>query len=231
MRNDNSYKRLIFYYRVQTTCSTSKRLSKMRPKNIQKCMLPFFAFYSIIPVRDLNTPSPIRKWVVAENSNLRVYGKTNINTFSCEIPSYDKKDTITIDKSAQPLILTGNIALNVKSFDCNNIIMTHDLRKTIKQDQYPELHICFISLSNIPDLTIRPAPITGQIYIEIAGVRKRFEINYQISQDGGKIIHLLGSKLINFSDFNLVPPRKLGGIIKTHDELSVEFHLKIKAIN
>jgi hypothetical protein len=66
--------------------------------------------------------------------------------------------------------------------------------------------------------------------IEIAGVRKRFEVNYQISVDAEKSIHLLGSRDVNFSDFNLIPPRKLGGMIKTNDKLSVAFHLKINQL-
>lgn len=109
--------------------------------------------------------------------------------------------------------------------------MTHDLRKTLKQDQYPVLHISFLTLNKLPDLTAKPEPVTGWVFIEIAGVRKRFEVNYQISQDGQKIIHLLGTRNVNFSDFNLVPPRKLGGMIKTSDKLSVDFHLKMRSMD
>ena len=165
---------------------------------------------------------------MSENSNLRVNGSTNINTFICEIPSYDQTDTITVNKGIKDISLSGTINLNVKSFDCHNMIMTHDLRKTLKQDQYPVLHISFLSLNKLPDLTAKPEPITGWVFIEIAGVRKRFEVNYQISEDAQKVIHLLGSRDVNFSDFNLVPPRKLGGMIKTSDKLSVDFHLKMK---
>jgi hypothetical protein len=47
--------------------------------------------------------------------------------------------------------------------------------------------------------------------IEIAGVSKRFEVNYQITEGAQKVIHLAGSPDINLSDFNLIPPRKLAG--------------------
>jgi hypothetical protein len=65
------------------------------------------------------------------------------------------------------------------------------------------------------------------VNIELAGTRKGFEINYRVSMDGQKIIHLVGTRDINFTDFNLVPPRKLGGMIKTNDKLSVVFNLKM----
>lgn len=202
-------------------------------KNTIFSFLLLFTLTSFISPDYLNTPPQAKKWIVSESSNLRVNGSTNINTFICEIPSIDQTDTITVnkDKNDKEILLSGAINLNIKSFDCHNMIMTHDLRKTLKQEQFPVLHISFLSLNKLPDLSANPEPITGWVFIEIAGVRKRFEVNYQISQDARKVIHLLGSRDVNFSDFNLVPPRKLGGMIKTNDKLSVDFHLKMKTID
>ncbi len=78
-----------------------------------------------------------KKWVISESSTLSVNGTTNINKFTCEILAYDKTDTLTISKSSNGVILSGNVGLSIKSFDCHNSIMTHDLRKTLKEDQYP----------------------------------------------------------------------------------------------
>jgi len=175
-------------------------------------------------------PTEKTKWVVSESSSLSVNGSTNINKFSCVIPTYDQTDTLTMAKVDKGVVLTGNIGLKIESFDCHNSIMTSDLRKTLKEKQYPRLYIHFLSLSEFPQLTTEPKSITGWVNIELAGTTKRVEIKYQVSMDDQKVIHLLGSQDINFSDFNLVPPRKLGGMIKTNDLLSVAFHLKIKAI-
>jgi hypothetical protein len=173
-----------------------------------------------------------KKWVVSESSNLCVNGSTNINNFACDILAYDQTDTITLSKSKsdKEIILSGSIGLKIQSFDCHNSMMTRDLRKTLKATQFPELHINFLSLNKLPDLSAKPEAIKGLVDIEIAGVKKRFEVNYQISEDAQKTIHLLGLRDINFSDFNLIPPRKLGGMIQTRDKLSVNFHLKIKTI-
>ena len=175
----------------------------------------------------------IRKWLVTENSNLRVNGSTNINTFSCQIPAYNNIDTLLIYrfKNSNTLVLKGCISLSVQSFDCKNLIMTHDLRKTLKAEQYPQLHIYFLSLDKLPDLNSHPESISGLVDIEIAGVKRRFEVKYLIREDSPKSVDLLGSRDINFSDFHLIPPRKLGGMIKTNDKLSVDFHLWIIITN
>jgi len=173
----------------------------------------------------------LKKWVVNENSSLSVNGSTNINKFSCVIPAYGRIDTITLHKSddEKGIVLSGSIALSVSSFDCHNSGMTRQLQKTLNEKQFPLLHIRFLSLNRLPAITAKPQSITGAVDIEIAGVSKHFEINYQISQDGENGIDLLGSRQLNFSDFNLIPPTKLGGMIKTRDQLMVAFHLKIKA--
>jgi len=204
----------------------------MRHKNISWTFLLFIALSGfIVPGRKPGT-TETRKWVVSESSNLSVNGTTNINKFACEIPAYDRTDTLFLkNKSDKEVALSGNIDLKVQSFDCHNSIMTHDLRKTLKETQFPLLHISFLSLNKLPVLTAGSETITGLVDIEIAGVRKRVEVNYQISEDAQKIIHLLGSRDVNFSDFNLVPPRKLGGMIQTNDKLSVGFHLKIKQLD
>jgi len=170
--------------------------------------------------------APPIKWVVSQNSNLSVNGSTNINKFSCVVPAYDRTDTLFMSKSKRnnEVSLSGSIGLSISSFDCHNSGMTKQLQKTLKEKQFPALHIRFLSLNTQPEM------ITGLVVIEIAGVSKRFEINYQINRDDQKSIHLLGSRVINFSDFNLIPPQKLGGMIKTKDELSVEFQMNIKAI-
>jgi hypothetical protein len=199
-------------------------------KNI--CLVPVFLFVAgfISPGQPKKETVPI-KWAISQNSSLSVNGSTNVNKFSCVIPAYDRTDTLTVSsKKDQGVTLSGTIGLNISSFDCHNSGMTKQLRKTLNEKQFPLLHIRFLSLNKLPELTAQPEVITGMVIIEIAGVSKHFEIKYQIDRDNQKTIHLVGSRVIDFSDFNLVPPRKLGGMIKTKDELSVEFHMNMKTI-
>ncbi len=203
----------------------------MRYKNILCIVLVlcsntgFFTHY-------MGSGAALKKWVVNENSSLSVNGSTNINKFSCVIPAYGRIDTITLNKSKDEkgIVLSGSIDLKVNSFDCHNSGMTKQLQKTLNQKQFPLLHIRFLSLDRLPVITAKPQLITGMVDIEIAGVTKRFGINYQISQDAEKGIDLLGSRNLNFSDFNLIPPTKLGGMIKTKDQLTVAFNLNMKTI-
>jgi hypothetical protein len=169
------------------------------------------------------------KWLISETSSLSVKGSTNINQFTCDIPTCDQ-DTLTLWKSGHGVKMSGNISPAVLSFDCHKAMMTHDLRKTLKAKKYPKLHVRFLSLNELPGLSGKPALISGQVEIEIAGVKKLYEIDYLLSEDSAKVIHLLGSRGLNFSDFKLVPPKKFGGMIRAKDQLTVAFNLNMKAI-
>ncbi|EHQ27090.1 YceI family protein [Mucilaginibacter paludis] len=202
-------------------------------KKVLPAYLLLLFLTKLVGLGQLNPPAETTRWMVTESSSLSVNGSTNINTFTCDIPNYNQTDTLIVykGKCVKGVVLSGSINLNIQSFDCHNSIMTHDLRKTLNDKQFPQLHISFLTLNKLPQISTQPEMITGMVDIELAGTRKRMEVNYQISEDAKKTIHLLGSRDINFSDFNLTPPRKLGGMIKTDDKLKVAFHLKMRAMN
>ena len=132
--------------------------------------------------------------------------------------------------NAENLQVTGRLNLNVQSFDCHNPVMTADLRKTLKVKEHPNLSIKFLTLNKFPG-NLQQEQIKGLVDIQLAGVTKRFDVNYKFSKDEQNIVHLIGTRNVNFSDFNLIPPRKLGGMIQTNDQLKVQFRLNMKTLD
>ncbi|SHF75123.1 YceI family protein [Flavisolibacter ginsengisoli] len=173
----------------------------------------------------------ITRWVIINGCSLKVDGSTNVNNFSCAISNYSKPDTILVNRNVNPVLLSGNIQLDVQNFDCHNGIMTADLRKTLKAKEYPKLVIRFLNITRYPDANARQSITKGAVFIELAGVSKRFDVDYKVVSADNNYINLVGSRVVNFSDFNISPPRKLGGMIRTRNELSVEFNLRIKVLN
>jgi hypothetical protein len=179
-----------------------------------------------------NLPDAKVTWVVMQGSSLTVNGSTNVNTFQCDIANYNLPDTVTCFKLQQRgavLPMTGKLNLSIDAFDCHNKMMTSDLRKTLKAKDFPILSVKFITINSFPDFK-NPTKITGIVDIGLAGISKKFEINYYFTADDKNHVHLKGDQKIHFSDFNLNPPSKLGGIIKAKDELLVEFKLNLKPI-
>ncbi|QEK50957.1 YceI family protein [Pedobacter aquae] len=199
------------------------RFRKMR-------LLKLFIFLVWMLVTAFNDKAPASKWVIYKACSLKVNGSTNVNKFDCVINNYYKPDTLSfVQYNQQDAVkMIGAMKLDINSFDCHNPMMTADLRKTLKAKQFPKLVIKFITLSKYPQL--KGQQVTGWVQIDLAGVSKKFQVDYQLIPSGANALQLKGLKQIKFSDFNIEPPRKIGGMIKTDDELDIEFNLHIKII-
>ena len=172
------------------------------------------------------------KWVVLKGCTLKIAGSTNVNKFRCEVKGYANPDTLQFynNDKGYAISITGSLALPVFSFDCNNNMMTNDLRKTLKANEFPMLRISFLSLRKYPDLAVLQENIDGTVCIILAGRAKTFIVNYRISMDDDGVIHLTGNQTVRFSDFGLDPPRRMGGAVKAKDKLDVEFKINFRMI-
>jgi len=173
------------------------------------------------------------KWVIQKTSNLNIAGHTNVNSFACAVNQYTRPDTITCvynSERSTGVTLKGSLLIDVNAFDCSNRPMTSELKKTLKQPQYPYLKITFVNLEKMPCPQARNESLKGCVNIEMAGVCKSFEINYELLTKSDACIELIGCRTFCFSDFGLEPPKKMGGIIRVKNELDVQFHLYIQQI-
>jgi hypothetical protein len=202
----------------------------MRVTSIFLRGLLLFSLMGVMAWMPAGKPKRTTQWAVSGTSSLQVKGSTNVNKFGCEISAYDRLDTLEVTENGNAVALTGSLQLSLQHFDCHNPVMTRDLRKTLKADQFPMLCINFLSLNKLPALSQKPVPITGWVDIELAGARKRVEVKYQISVDAQNVIHLVGLREVSFSDFNLTPPSKFKGMVQTHQKLVISFHLKLKEV-
>lgn len=177
--------------------------------------------------------SSSKKMLVNKSGSLIVNGSTSVNRFDCIVLNYCRPDTIVLQanhSTTNRINLKGDILIAIQSFDCHNKMMTAELRKTLKAKENPYLKIHFVSMAKFPSWLSQKEHIKGVVIIEIAKVQKKFNIDFEFYKDEDQNIHMLGSRDINFSDFNITPPTKLGGMIKTKDKLGIEFHLQLKEI-
>ena len=174
-------------------------------------------------------------WVVLKSSNLEITGHTNVNRFTCGVPQYTEADTLSFfpENGKGPVAgipLSGTLRLDIDQFDCRSRVMTREFKKTLQYGRYPQLKITFIDLEKMPFFTPQPETIKGRVTIEIAGVAKRFEIDYTASRSGRCSVELTGIRQLSFRDFGLNPPRKMGGLIKVNDSLNVRFTLCLRPV-
>jgi hypothetical protein len=192
-----------------------------------------FAIASLLPGRSVSNAgnnTRVVKWLVEKSSTLRVSGSSNINEYNCEINGYYRPDTIYCfnDGRKGVIPLSGCLEVDVFAFNCHNSVVTKDLRKTLNAKQYPYLSIRFLSLDHFPG--VQNDIVNAWIEVELAGKRRLFEVPFQFTSHDRKSFLLNGTKAFCFSDFNITPGEKFGGMIKVKNEFSVNFRLEMNAI-
>lgn len=171
------------------------------------------------------------KWIITKGCSLKVAGSTNVNKFNCDISNYYKPDTLFFSKTNKgPVPVSGMMKLDINQFDCHHPMMTSDLRKTLKVKEFPQMIIKFINISRYPDINNEKGAVTGIVNIELAGKTRHYEVNYSFKNQSNNTFTLVGTRRVNFSDFGIIPPRKIGGMIQTNNELDITFNLNIKVI-
>ncbi len=172
----------------------------------------------------------VEKWVIEKNSNLSIEGRSNVSSFQCDVVRYLRADTIFFYKENTRIYTTkGGLTIDVNEFDCHHKYITADLKKTLKAKECPLLRIELLSIGNF-STAAGDQKTTGCVSIQLAGITRKFEINYAIQSGNEGALHLYGSRKVSFSDFGLTPPRKLAGLIKVEEEINVSFRLILRSV-
>jgi len=181
----------------------------------------------------LNTPNTeTERWIIGKESNIYIEGKTNINSFRCDIFEYLPQDTLFFyrdDQAPKSFAIRGGMSIDIKRFDCHQKYITSDLRKTLKADEEPCLKIDLLSIGYF-NRNRPPQLVNGWVDIELAGVTRRIDVQYSIRIIEGNGLELTGIKAMLFSDFGLTPPRKLAGLIKVEEQINVRFQLLLHPV-
>lgn len=191
--------------------------------------IPFLMFLK----PDLTPANEYTRWIITKACSLKVDGNTNVNRFSCEISNKFRPDTLTLHRvdGSGLTNFNGRMNLFVLDFDCHNPLMTGDLRKTLKAKEFPRMVIRFISLNRYPYDALKAYPISGIVSIELGGVAKKYNVAYMVFHSEKNKMVLKGVREIKFSDFGIVPPKKVGGMVQTNDKLLAEFNLALQLVD
>lgn len=173
----------------------------------------------------------VHRLIVQPSSCLFIEGTTNVNSYECAIVRYTGADTLVLHeggRNIRPVFVKGAVALDAASCDCGIQLMTSDFRKAINSKEYPSIVIDFISFERMPVYTNQPDQFKGILKISMAGVTKVFEVNCSINATEEGTIHLVGTRVFNFSDFNITPPTRMLGAVRVNQALTVSFHLQLR---
>ena len=160
----------------------------------------------------LINPNKQTAFVVA-SQKLSVKGETSFGSFECHYHP-NQKDTLFLNQTSSFL----SFDIPVKDFGCGNFMLNRDFRKTVKEKEHP------LTKVRIHHLRKRNEIFTCDLQIELAGTKKQVH-NVVLSKYKN---HYLGKTHLNFSDFHLSPPKKMGGMIQVKEQIEISIEVDLK---
>lgn len=149
--------------------------------------------------------------LLAQASSVIITGKTNVNTFKCYNPNIDSKIAEALPDHSKK----QRLALLVQDFDCRNRVMTADFRKTLSADRYPKLFLSFLKFEKIQKDLYR-----ASVEVTLTEKHRIYEVEFRKVKNS-----FIGTKTVRFSDFGLVPPKKMRGMVVVDDALELNINL------
>lgn len=190
------------------------------------CLIGFFSGFTLAQNNQVSV-------VLLEADELTIHGKTNINSFSCNMLQTQLNDTLaTIANPITDLsrIFEGlEIFFKVVTFKCHLPLMTKDLRQLLNEKEYPFIRMQINEVYlKYPDIKQWTEDVTAYILLNIAG-EERFEYvtDAKIERSSDKFI-FSGTYQLNMTDFRIIPPTKILGAVRTKDLLDIDFSIVLK---
>ncbi|OFX69567.1 MAG: hypothetical protein A2X12_01490 [Bacteroidetes bacterium GWE2_29_8] len=115
-----------------------------------------------------------------------------------------------------------NITIPVKEFIAPNKMIYDDFVEMLKGNEYPNISI-YISKSILNFDTNRDTVIYPEMTINLAGVSKVDKTLCHVKKISSDSCYIYGEKKLLFTDFNLLPPTKLFGLVKVSNDINVKF--------
>ncbi|MCV9928404.1 hypothetical protein OIU83_12105 [Flavobacterium sp. LS1R49] len=143
---------------------------------------------------------------------IQIDGISTVGKYNCA-NMFSKKDTIFFYLNKKN---SAKVEIPMSTFDCGNKMMTKDLLKTVKSDEFPNSYVTFSDLKSFSknykcDLTF-----------VIANKTLKFKDFILLNKTNNKIE---GNINLTFTDLGLKAPVKMAGLIKVKDEINISFSL------
>ncbi len=155
---------------------------------------------------------------LTHGSSIRIDGTSTVSTFSCS--TSDVGGGGTLDP------ISGELEIFVRSFDCGIRRMNIDFRDALKAGDHE-----FIRFSIRDAKVVEPAGPGGWTTLQargtilLAGVTREITVRAEANRLGPDTVNLRGSHRLAMSEFGVSPPTKLLGMVRAHDNITVEFNL------
>lgn len=169
---------------------------------------------------------------IQNESGLKINGRSNVNQFSFDYDTrlLQREMSVKIQNHDGHFHLeNATLRLKVEGFDSGNPIMNKDLYKLVNTEVFPHINISFESV--IPTLHHSNSNrMMVNAKVSMAGETHNENLEV-IRSETGRGVRFFGRTNLNLKNYCIEPPTKFMGMVKVHEELSIQFDIQVDAVS
>ena len=165
-------------------------------------------------------------------SNILIEGETNINGFAFSF----NNSKINLNPTSENLNIASQnneiieFYIPVRAFRGSNYLMEGDFQELLKANTYPVVKVG-IEKSKLRSIVANSENTKINFYLTIAGVTRLISGDYLINLCNKDEFVLQGTTNVKLTDFSIVPPKKMLGVLQVKDLIFIKFDIIISTLN
>jgi polyisoprenoid-binding protein YceI len=192
-------------------------------KNILSILAVSILFLSFVTYN-----SQRNDYKVDRDFTMKIKGSSNVHDWESTIETLNGSAAVSFSDSGEFKISNCQVSIPVNSIKSSKgNKMDKKTMKALKESDFPTIDFTLLSFNNVVRTDDKfTAEASGNL--KVAGETRKINLAITGNQLKDGSIEIQCSKDMKMTDFNIDPPTALLGVMKTRDEITVEFRIILK---
>ncbi|UAB75698.1 YceI family protein [Mesoflavibacter sp. SCSIO 43206] len=160
------------------------------------------------------------------SSDLKVYGTSSLHDW--HVDAEDVKGSLQIEVSEEALSIKKlNVEIISESLKSGKKSMDKNTYKALETDKYSSIKFNYLSTKSITKVSDNTYSVEAYGNLSITGNTQKILLKFKLKTEDNKV-SIVGEKSIKMTSYGVEPPTALLGTIKTGDDLTIKFNIKLQ---
>lgn len=160
------------------------------------------------------------------SSDLKVYGTSSLHDW--HVDAEDVKGNIQIEVTEETLNINKlNVEIISESLKSGKKSMDKNTYKALETDKYSSIKFNYLSAKSITKVSDNTYSVEAYGNLTITGNTQKILLKFKLKTEDNKV-SIVGEKSIKMTSYGVEPPTALLGTIKTGDDLTIKFNIKLQ---
>lgn len=186
---------------------------------------PIYIFViSLLMIMVFQTLQAQETYQVSQESKMVIKGTSSLHDWESEVTELQGQAQLSL-QGQKPSFQGFTFDIPVKSIKSGKSSMDKNTYVALEEDQHPTIKF---NLNEIQEINNGKITATGNL--TVAGQTKPVTLKADYQVQGQDQINLSGSYPMRMTEYGIEPPTAVFGTIKTGDEITIDYRLKLQKI-